>query len=327
MTTVRWGVISTGRMADWFCSDFPSVANGALYGVASRSRERAEAFAQTHNIHRAYDTPEDMLADPDIDVIYIATPHTAHKAGVLNALAAGKHVVCEKPIVTNQADALEVTQAAAHHQRYLMEAMWTWHLPAMQRAKAWVDEGRIGRIISIRADFGYPVPYEPGRREYDPNDAGGVMREMGVYPVAIARFFDRRDPPRIATSSQPAPNGVEANVTALLDFADSTTTLNASMSARLSNTAHIVGTDGYIVIPDAFRCDRAQLFVIDDLVDEVIIPRTERGYHYQAIAVGEDLAAGRMQSPIVPHDASIAFQRDMDAILKSIADGGAWTAP
>lgn len=321
MTSVGWGILGTGRMAEWFCSDFGSVPNGRLAAVASRTSERAQGFADQFGIPSAYGSYAEMLADDDLDVIYIATPHKAHKANILQAVAAGRAVVCEKPFVTTVADGMEVVAAAKAAGVYVTEALWTWHLPAMKQARAWVDEGRIGRLVHVKADFGYPVAYSPDQREYDAKAAGGALREMGIYPLAIGRYFIGRDPTSIQVVHQTAPNGVEHDLTALFDYGDVTAVLATSYRCRMRNAAYIIGEEGYIVLPDAFRAQEASLFQLDQLVDNVSFPRLERGYHYQAAAIGEDLAAGRTESLVVPLDASLAFQRDMATILARTGRG------
>lgn len=320
-TQTRWGIVSTGRMAEWFCDDFGSVHNGQLGAVCSRKIESAQLFANKYNIPKAYGSYDELLADNDIDVVYIATPHTAHKQGIIQALNAGKNVVCEKPLVTRVADAHEVFEAARRTNRYLMEALWTWHLPAMQTAKAWVRAGRIGRLVHVKTDFGYPVPYSPTQREYEKKDAGGALREMGIYPVAIARWFIDKPYKELHVVHQEAPNGVEYDLTAVFDYGDITATLATSFRCRMRNAAYILGEEGYIVLPDAFRGSEAQLFKIDDQIDHFQANRTERGYHYQAIAVGEDIMAGRLESPIVSHQDSLTIQQDMAAILNKTGRG------
>ena len=318
---LRWGVLGTGRMADWFCSDFGSVGNGQLTAVCSRHQANADIFAARYGVSKTYTAYGDMLASDDVDIVYIATPHTTHKKQVLDALAAGKHVLCEKPLVTRVADAEDVITAARAAKVYLMEAMWTWHLPAMRAAKNWVDSGRIGRLVHLKTDFGYPVPYASDQREYDPQDAGGALREMGIYPVAIGRYFIGREPESVHVVYQNAPNGVEADLSALFDYGDMTATLATSFRCRMRNAAYVVGEEGYIVLPDAFRCHEAYLFHLDEQIDHFKAPRSERGYHYQAIAVGEDIAEGRLESEVLPLSASLSFQRDMATILGKTGRG------
>ena len=321
MTKIRWGIVSTGRMADWFCSDFSAVENGILNSVCSRSIDAANAFAKTHNIPNKYSSVGDMITSGTIDVIYIATPHTTHKAIAIEALSARMPVLCEKPFVTNVADAESVIKTAKDAETYFAEAMWTWHLPAMKQAKQWVDEGRIGKLVHLKTDFGYPIPYSPDQREYDAKDAGGALREMGVYPIAISRRFIDRDPVSLHVTHQSAPNGVEQDLTAVFDFEDMTSVLATSFKCRMKNAAHILGEEGHITIPDAFRAHRAELYQIDDLVEVFEEPRTERGYHYMARATAEDLLAGKLESSTVPHAASLSFQKDLKRILEATGRG------
>lgn len=321
MDKVRWGIVSTGRMADWFCSDFGSVPNGELHAVVSRDITSAHAFADRYKMPGRFGSLEGFLASDEIDLVYIATPHTSHKHIVLQALNAGKPVLCEKPIVTRLADAEELKTAATEAQTYLAEAMWTWHLPALKQAKTWVEEGRIGKLVHVKTDFGYPIPYSPKQREYDAKDAGGALREMGIYPIAISRYFIPGDPIDIKVIHQTAPNGVEMDLTAVFDFGERTSTLATSFRCRMRNSAHIIGEDGYIVIPDAFRAHRAELYHLDEQIDVFDATREERGYHYLAIETGEDILAGRLESELVSLDQSVGLQRDMKRILDATGRG------
>ena len=315
MSKLRWGIVSTGRMAGWFCDDFGEVTNGVLSAVCSRSATSADKFAKKYGIPHRFDTIDDLLGSDAIDVVYVATPHTTHKEIILKCLDRSLPILCEKPFVTSVEDAKQVIDASQRSGTYFMEAMWTWHLPAIKAAKQWVDSGRIGKLVHIKADFGYPVAYAPDQREYDANDAGGALREMGIYPVALMRLFTDHTVQNLHVTHQRAPNGVENDVTAVFDFDDHTATLTTSYRCRLGNSAHIVGEDGYILIPDFFRADRADLYHLDDLVETAAFPRQSGGYEYQAIAVGEDLAACRSAPILVTQDASLQVQRDMRDIL------------
>lgn len=321
MTKIRWGIVSTGRMADWFCSDFPSVDNAVLSAVCSRTIDAANKFGDHHDIPDRHTSLEAMIDSGAIDIVYIATPHTSHKQLALTALNLKMPVLCEKPFVTSVSDAIEVIRAAEANNTYFAEAMWTWHLPAMKKAKQWVEEGRIGKIVHVKTDFGYPIPYSPDQREYDATDAGGALREMGIYPAAISRRFIDRDPENVHVTYQSAPNGVENDLTAVFDFADMTSVLATSFRCRMRNAAHIIGEDGYIVIPDAFRAHRAELYFIDDLVEAFVEERSERGYHYLAKATSADILAGQTQSEIVPLSASLSIQEDMKRILECTGRG------
>lgn len=315
MSSLRWGIVSTGRMSGWFCNDFHAVTNGMLTAVCSRSSQAASTFAKNYEIPNVFTDLDEMLDSGLVDVVYIATPHTTHKNIVLKCFDRNLAVLCEKPFVTSVADAEAVLAAADASDSYFMEAMWTWHLPAIKAAKQWVNQGRIGKLVHVKADFGYPVPYSSDRREYDAKDAGGALREMGIYPVALMRLFVDAPTHDLHVVHQRAPNGVEQDVTALFDYGDMTATLSTSYRCRLRNAAHIIGEDGYIVIPDFFRADRAELWHLDEQIDLAAHPRDTGGYEYQAMALGEDLLEKRNESPLVTHAKSLQIQKDMREIL------------
>ena len=316
MTKIGWGVVGTGRMADWFCGDFPNVADGRLVAVGSRGGRDATEFASKHGAPRAYGSYQAVFEDPEVDVVYIATPHALHVENVGDALRAGKAVLCEKPLTVNAAECRSLIALAEAKDAYLMEAMWTYFLPAIQTAKHWLDGGRIGRVVRIKAELGYPVAYSPGQREYDAALGGGCLLEMGVYPVAIARLFAGEGPAHADVARTTAPNGVEDDVVATFTYPGLIAELGASYRCRLPNAAHIVGTDGYIVIPDAFRASECHLYVLDERVDSFRAPRRSRGYEHQAQAVCRDLLEGRRQSAVVPLALSLGFQEDIELIRR-----------
>ncbi|MDH3903536.1 MAG: Gfo/Idh/MocA family oxidoreductase, partial [Xanthomonadales bacterium] len=184
---VRWGIAGTGRISQQFAQDFAYVSNGEVIAVSSRSQESAATFAEQYDIKRAYAGYAPLLADPDIDAVYIASPHTMHFQNTLDAIEAGKHVLCEKPFTINPEESRKLFEIAGQSSVFVMEAMWTFFLPAIQKAQEWLEQGRIGKLRQIKADFGYPqLPFDPGRREYNVEFAGGCLLEMGIYPVSLA---------------------------------------------------------------------------------------------------------------------------------------------
>ncbi|MEO0577473.1 MAG: Gfo/Idh/MocA family oxidoreductase [Pseudomonadota bacterium] len=315
MSRIRWGVLSTGRIAEQFAHDLAFVDNAQLVGATSRTRANAQAFAERHGGIPVFDDYAAMLAAPDIDAVYVATPHTLHAGNTLDAVAAGKAVLCEKPFTTTPAELEPVIDAARQRGTYVMEAMWTWFLPAIRRAKAWIDAGRIGRIVQIKADFGYPQrPYSPDMRVYDARLGGGALLEMGVYPVALLWLLLGRHPERINVMAKFAPNGVEDDLTAILDYGDCTATIGTSFRAKLQNWAYVIGEDAYIAIPDFWRTHECVLFDLDKPVDQFHDGRKSLGLNYETQAVTDDLLAGRTESSIVSLDDSLNIQRLMAAI-------------
>lgn len=315
---MRWGLIGTGSICGQFARDLPHVPGAQLAAVASRDAARATAFAAQFGFARAYGDYAELLADPDIDIVYIGTPHSEHLRHAGDALRAGKHVLCEKPLTVTPGEAEALIAIHKASGAYLMEAMWTWSLPAIATAQRWIAEGRIGALRHIKADFGYPQRFDAAGRMYNPALAGGCLLDMGVYPVALAWLLHRAMPERIEVVGRRAPSGVDDDFSAVLAYPDHTATLGSSFRCKLRNWAYIVGSDGYIAIPDFWRASEAMLFQLDTMVEHYRDPRTHQGFAYQAIAVQADIAAGRRQSATVSLADSLAVQRIMDRIRDAI---------
>jgi predicted dehydrogenase len=291
-----------------------ATGNGVVQAVAARSGKSARAFADQYGIATAHDGYDALYADPNVDAIYVATPHNLHLHHASDALFAGKAVLCEKPITINAGECRQLMDVAEETGGYLMEAMWTWFLPAVRKAKEWVDAGRIGRIVQIQSDFGYPQIYSAEKREYNAELAGGCLLEMGVYPVALTALFANSDPQDINVMSQHAPNGVEDDVVATFNYPDFVATIGTSFRAKLRNWAYIIGDQGYVAIPDFWRATECQLWVLDDMVDRFDDGRSTNGFDYQVKAVNDDLLSGRKHSETMPLAASLQVQQHMDLI-------------
>lgn len=314
MKTVRWGIVGPGRIAHQFARDLGFAPSAELTAVAARSGQKAREFAQQYGVELSFEGYQPLFDSDAVDAIYIATPHSHHLEHAQAALRAGKAVLCEKPLVLAPAEAEALIGTASNTGMYLMEAMWTWFLPAIQQARRWVEEGRIGKLVQIKADFGYPIPYAEDRREWDARLGGGCLLEMGIYPVALNWFFQRRTPNRLSVSSELAPNGAEADVAALFDYGDSRSTLGTSFRAKLQNWAYIIGTEGYIAIPDFWRAKEAQLWQLETCIERFEDERQGDGFEFEIEAASQDILAGRKQSGTVSLDDSLAFQREMAAI-------------
>lgn len=315
MRKIRWGLLSTARIAHQFADDFAFVENGTLAAVASRSAATAKDFAAKHDIPVAYPSYEQLYKDPDIDAIYIATPHSLHCENATDALRAGKAVLCEKPLAISVGEIDALAAVVAETGGYLMEAMWTWFLPAIRQAVDWFNAGEIGELQHIKSDFGYPMlPYSPERREYNVELGGGVVPDMGIYPIAIAYLFTRSHPLSIDVVARNAPNGVEDDVIALFNYADYAATLSSSFRCKLPNQTHVIGDKGHIVIPNFWCARECHLYRADEKVDSFVDNRRSHGYDYETTAVGNDLLAGRRESQTVPLAVSRIFQEHIEAI-------------
>jgi len=316
MAKLRWGILGTGRIARSFARDMRFVAAGEVTAVASRHAASAAEFAQVHGIRRTHLGAESLFADPEVDAVYIATPHAHHLANSSDALRAGKAVLCEKPLTLNAAECRALLAVAAETGGYLMEGMWTYFLPALQQAVAWVRAGRIGRLRHVQADFGYPqLPYDPDRREYAVALGGGCLLELGIYPVAFAWLFTQADPDEIQITARHAPNGVVDDFAMLWRYPDCTANLGASFRCKLRNWAYVVGEEGYIAIPDFWRASEALHYQLDECVEHFKDGRASLGFDYEIRAVTANIQEGRQESAVMPLHTSLKFQEHMDRVL------------
>ena len=321
MTLVRWGIVGPGRIAHQFAKDIMSVDNARLVAVAARDGARATAFGTSYGLAHMHEGYDALFANPEVDAVYVATPHSYHLAHCTHALGNGKAVLCEKPLVLTPTECRKLITAANRAGTYLVEGMWTWFLPAIQQALAWYREGRIGELVHVKSDFGYPLRYSADLREYDVRVGGGAVLEMGIYPIAVARLFTDRAPQSVDVVGRRAPNGVEDDVSAIFNYDNCTATLGTSFRCKLQNWTYIIGTDGYIAIPDFWRAKRCDLYELDTRVDSFEDERSTIGFDYEIDAVSRDILEGRTESPIIPLATSLAIQEDMKAVRDAIPRG------
>ena len=315
-TKIRWGIVGAGRIAKTFASDIEHTPHANLYAIAARKLESAQAFANAFSIDRAYGSYAELFADPNVDAVYIATPHSHHKDQAIAALRAGKHVLCEKPATVTPEELEEVIAVAIQEGRYFMEGMWTYFMPVIQKAQQWVAEGRIGNLCHVKADFGFPLPYSPDLREYDNRLAGGCLLEMGIYPIAMAWLFLQRDPDTQTIWYHSAENGVEDDVVILNSYGKDTATaqLTTSFRCKLNNYLTLIGDKGTISIADYWGAREALLYKFNDCVDHFNETRPHQGFNYQIEQVSLELIAGNLEPAYVRWEDSRAFQRQMAEI-------------
>jgi predicted dehydrogenase len=306
---IRWGIVGPGRIADLVTRDFPHVEGARPVAVASRSKERAEAFARTHRIERAYGSYADIVADPDVDVLYIATPHPQHHAIALAGLRAGKALLVEKAFTATTAGAAEVVELARSTGTFVMEAMWTRFQPAVVAARELVADGAIGEVRSVQADLGVAREYDPTDRLFDLALGGGALLDLGVYVVSFAQMF-LGTPERVTAAGSLFPSGADAEASLLLDQGDGrTATLTTSLRQALPGQARVFGTTGWIdVLP---RFHHPQTIVLHQAGAEpetITRQQTGGGYSHELAEVTECLRAGRTESAVMPLGDTLAVQ-------------------
>jgi len=307
---IRWGVVGPGRIAEKVVADFAVVDGARAVAVASRSLARAEGFAGRHDLDRAYGSYAEILADPEVDVLYVATPHPQHHAVALAALRAGKALLVEKSFTATTEGAAEVVDLALETGVFVMEAMWTRFQPAVVALRELIADGAIGEVRSVQADLGVTREYDPADRLFDLALGGGALLDLGVYVVSFAQML-LGTPERIVAAGSVFPSGADAEAALLLDYADGrTATLTTSLRNALPGQARVFGTTGWIdVLP---RFHHPETFVLHRTgAEPVTVTRRQlgQGYAHELIEVTECVRAGSRESAVMPLADTLDVQR------------------
>jgi predicted dehydrogenase len=314
---IRWGIVGPGRIAEKVTDDFRVVDGAEPIAVASRSAARAQEFAARHGLARAYGSYAEILTDPEIDVLYVATPHAQHHAFALAALRAGKALLVEKSFTATTAGAAEVIDLARGTGIFVMEAMWTRFQPAVVALRELVADGAIGEVRSVQADLGVAREYEPTDRLFDLALGGGALLDLGVYVVSFAQML-LGTPERVVAAGSLFPSGVDAEASLLLDHGDGrTATLTTSLRQALPGQARVFGTEGWIdVLPRFHHPQTIVLHRAGAEPETITRPATGGGYAHELIEVTECLRAGRSESAVMPLADTLAVQ----SVLGEAAD-------
>lgn len=316
---LRWGILGPGGIARAFTSDLRT-AGLDVVAVGSRRRESAEAFAADFAVPHAHGSYEELVSDPTVDIVYVATPHPLHAANALLALEAGKHVLVEKPFTLNAAEAAAVRDAAADRGLLAMEAMWSRYLPHMARIREIVASGALGEVRAVMADHTQLLPSDPEHRLNALELGGGALLDLGVYPISFA--WDMLGTPlSIVASARLGDTGADTEVATIMAHASGalSTSLSASRAAG-PNTASVIGTEGRIDLdrvwytPTTFR-----LVGPDGAVHEEYVSHIEgRGLQYQALAAERYLTAGLTDSDVLPIEESVAIMATLDEVRELV---------
>src|SRR5882757_3483176 len=249
---IRWGVLATGGIAATSTEALRTMPDAEVVAVGSRSPAGAKAFAERYGIARAYGSWADLAADESVDVVYVATPHSAHRAAAGLCLEAGRAVLCEKAFTINSREARELVALARDRRLFLMEAMWTYCNPLVRRLVAMVADGAIGEPRSVSAHFGFAADFPPDHRLRDPAQGGGALLDLGVYPVSFAHLL-LGEPADVKASAVLSPEGADLQTAALFSWdGGALAALHCSIVGGTGTSASVTGSLGRIDIPDGF---------------------------------------------------------------------------
>jgi predicted dehydrogenase len=311
-----WGLIGTGGIAETFAADLMFTESGRAAAVGSRHIDTANRFADQFDIPNRHASYEALVADPDVDVVYVATPHPMHHSAALLALHAGKPVLVEKAFTMNAAEAQGLVATARAEGLFLMEAMWTRFLPHIAEIRRLLAEGALGEIVTVAADHGQWFAQDPGFRLFAPELGGGALLDLGVYPVSFASMVLGK-PDRIVTLIDPAFTGVDGQTSMLFGYASGAqAVLTCTLAAKSPTRGAIVGTDARIEIDGDFYAPTSF-----DLISRTgerthfEAPHQGTGLWHEADEVARCLQEGLLESPLMPLDESIEIMQTMDAVL------------
>jgi predicted dehydrogenase len=313
----NWAILSAANIANKFADGLKELPNANRYAVAARSLERAEAFKTKHGFEKAYGSYQEMLADPNVDIVYVATTNNLHFEHTMMCLEAGKAVLCEKPFASGLAQVKQMIAKAKEKNVFLMEALWSRFLPSMMQFKAEMENGTIGKPSLFQCNFGFISPFEPNRRQYNPELGGGSLPDIGIYTIFTALYLFG-NPEEIKVTSIPSPTGTDWTTAILLQHkGKEISVLTSSFALNLSNDAIVYGDGGHLKLHTMFHMP-TQISVKKNDGTEVEIPlhSVGNGYNYEAAEVMSCLDKGLLESPGMP----LQFSLDMMAVLEKVVE-------
>ena len=324
---IGWGILATGKIARTFAADLALVDDAWLVAAGSRSIESATAFTEEFG-GRAHGSYEDLVADPEVEVVYVASPHSLHLEHVELAFAAGKHVLCEKPVTVTVEQAEAMIALAHEHDRFLMEAMWTACHPVVRTVVDGVRSGRFGRPRHLHAELGFRVEADPGSRLLDPALGASALLDMGIYPLTLAHLL-LGEATSLRAEADLSDRGIDLDIAIAGRYpGGALATMNASMTSWSTRSATLATDEGRLELSD-FHHPTAASFTpyggagraagpgepIDLLAESPAV--IGKGYAHEIIEVGRCLRAGLRESPLVPHAQTLTLLRQMEELLES----------
>ena len=317
MVSIRWGIIAPGRIAHKFASDFSLIHNHSITSVASTNIERARAFADKYKLSSFYGDYREMLVNEKLDIVYIASPHSFHFEQAKMCLDLGISVLCEKPVTIHSGQLKQLLTLAAEKRLFFMEALWTVFLPTYTQIFEKINNGDIGSIIGVKADFGFHMPFDQDSRLFNPSLGGGSLLDIGIYPLLLATLC-LGYPDEIKALASLTELKVDDEMIAILNYNKrGLAQIQSTIRANTRTEAFIFGDNGSIWVPNRWIDSQKFHLLKSDGQEELIhSPWDGFGYQFQISAVEKCLAQGLLECPLVPHSLSIQLMNQMDEIRK-----------
>lgn len=319
---IKWGILACGKIAKKFASDLRLVEDAELIAVASRSKENALEFAKEYPAKYTFGSYKELVSNPEIDIIYVASPHAMHHEHTLLCLHHGKAVLCEKAFAINFRQATEMVELARSKNLFLMEALWTKFLPHYLKVKEMIGEGMIGEVKGVLANFGFK-PVEPvADRLLNPSLGGGALLDIGIYPVFLAQSLLGK-PDEILASMNRSTTGVDEQSSMIFTYSNGlTASLFSSLASNMETDADIFGTEGRIRLTNRFYEPSTTIQYYPDKVDsrrEIFVAREPGwGYQHEIRHVNECIQNGLVESPLHTHNDTLLLMSTLDEIRKKM---------
>jgi predicted dehydrogenase len=316
---LRWGLIGTGEIAATFAEDLERTDSGRAVAVGSRRQETADAFAERFGIPKRHPSYEALVEDPDVDAVYVATPHPMHLPDATLALRAGKPVLVEKPFTIDAGQARELVALARSRGVFAMEAMWTRFLPHVRAIREILALGELGEIVTVIADHGQWFPADGSHRLFDPKLSGGALLDLGIYPVSFASMV-LGTPEHVRAVTTPAFTGVDAQTSMIFSYSSGAQAiLTCTLAAKSPTRAAIVGSRARIEIDgDFYRPTSFEVITKDgERTAHPLAVADDNGLRHEADEVARCLREGLLESPLMPLDESVSIMETMDEVAAS----------
>ncbi|MBW1296115.1 Gfo/Idh/MocA family protein [Aquimarina litoralis] len=317
--TYKWGILGCGKIAHKFAEDLTTIPNALLHAVASRDITKAENFARKHKASNYYGNYLELSKDPEIDIIYIATPHVFHYENTIMCLSAKKAVLCEKPFAMNKNQVKEMIKIAKENNTFLMEALWTYFLPHYQAVLKIIATNELGNIKSLRANFGFASTFNPNSRIFNKQLGGGSLLDVGIYPL-FAALSILGVPEKVEASAQFSKTGIDENCAITLSYKnDVIANLYSSITEKTNTEAIIQFENGTIIINSRFHEPSSFSITKKDKPSQLYeFPVQTNGYSYEAIHVQEMIFNKNSESTIMTFEKSLQLIELLDTVRDKI---------
>ncbi|MCP2027347.1 putative dehydrogenase [Flavobacterium sp. HSC-32F16] len=315
---IKWGIIGLGNIANQFATDLLLVEDAVLTAAASRDIAKAEEFAQQYNAAKAYNSYESLFADAEVDIVYIATPHDSHAELSIKALENGKHVLCEKPIALSHKDAERMFEASRKHNTFFMEAFWTRFIPSVQDVLEKINNGIIGNVNYIKADFAFHGSETENKRLFDKELGGGALFDIGVYPLFLS-YVLLGNPKEIIAKAIKHKNDIDLQTSMILQYESAQSVLHASIVSESDMKAVIGGTKGRIELNAPwFVADGYSLFINEEKEAVISLPTLGKGYSHEIIECQNCIRNNQIESKLWSHQNSLDLSKIVEEIKTQI---------